>query len=1066
MFQQESSVSISKNRAWLTSVAALLLVFARIVAGQQSSDAVVVGSVFDASRGAIPGASVALTHLATNSTIELRTDERGQFRTPPIRIGEYGISIAADGFKRFNRSGVVLNIGDVRQVDAVLEVGQVSESVSVEAAAPLLQTADSTVGTVINNKQIENLPLNGRDYLQLAALSSGTIPSIALGGGVSIGGQVGTQAAFLLDGLDNNSQQISNSHSGQKEIIKPSVDAIQEFKVVTNSYAAEFGRSSSGVVSVAIKSGSNDLHGSAYEFLRNEALDAKNYFATAKSAYKRNQFGAAIGAPIVRNRTFFFGDFEIGRIRQTATTVSTLPNSAQRGGLFSKTIKDPSTGAAFPNNQIPVSRIDQAALKVLGYLPPIQSGAATNNYIYASPQNQDPYRWDFRVDQIVSDKQNLYFRYSTQKLDAGVLAPLPPDSQGNYYSGTGAQTTSSRSFVLVHNRVWSSSLVSSIHAGWNYLDWANGFPGQKLTGLGIPGVTEVYPGFSQMLITGYPNLGVTNIPNWDGSQTRQFSGDLTWNKGAHNLKVGAQSYWLQTNFLSSQRTSGIFSFNGQYTGTPWADFLLGTASSASLSNWSYLALRDPYKHFFVQDDWKLSRRVTLNIGLRYELSPPAVQKNDAMSNFDLDTTPGQPRLVAAGSEGGDTASRALQNVNHRQFAPRIGFAYSLPDNKTVIRGGYGVFYSNLITLGGQSSMEVNPPNNVRVSLSPDPVTPSIFLSQGFAANALSVANAKNVELISYDRRGVTPIAQQWNLDIQRELHGGILIEAGYYGNKLDHMWRKIDGNPAPPGAGTANLRRQFLSAAVPGTGSSITLADVIRIQKDGYTRYNGLQVKIEKRYSKGVTFLASYGWSKTLSLGDTDFVQNPWNWAADRSVAGQDVTHHLVGSAVYALPIGRGRTFGAHWSRTVDAFLGGWSLGPIVTVSSGLPLNLTVNGTPSNTGSVAVDRPNVVGDWQLADPAVQQWFNTAAFAANAKYTFGNAGRNVLRSPGLFNLDLAAHKTLRLAERVSAQLRLESFNFTNTPPLGIPNAQVGNQSFGQISSAGTPRDNQVALKIVF
>jgi hypothetical protein len=1018
--------------------------------------------VVDATHATVQGAAVSLTHLATGSTIQVHTDERGQYRTPPLRIGDYTITVEAAGFKKFNQRGLVLSIGDVREVDAALQVGEVSDSVDVEASAPLLQTADSTVGTVINNKQIEDLPLNGRDYLQLAALSSGTIASSQ---GVSVGGQAGTQAAFLLDGQDNNNQQISTGHSGQKEIVKPSVDAVQEFKVVTNGYSAEYGRSSSGVVSVALKSGSNEIHGAAYEFLRNEDLDAKNFFATAKSPYKRNQFGAAVGGPVIHNKTFFFGDLEIGKIRQSSTAVSTLPTALQRNGLFPSAITDPLSGAPFPGNQIPLTRQDPVALKVIGFLPAAQTSAATNNYVYASPVISNPYRFDFRIDQILSDRHNLYFRYSEQYTDTNVSSSLPPDAQGEYYSGGGAQTTNSKSFVLVDNRVWSSSIVTSVHAGWNDLAWVNSFPSQQLTGLGIPGVPTQNPGFSQMVITGYPSLGVTNVPNSDASQNRQIAGDLTWTKGTHTLKFGVQAYWLQTNFLSSQRSSGIFNFNGQYTKSPLADFLLGYASTSSLSNYSYLALRDPYTHFFVQDDWKVARRLTLNIGLRYELSPPAVQKNDTISNFDMDTTPGQPHLVPAGSEGDDRASRALMGVNYHQFAPRFGFAYALPDDKTVLRGGYGIFYSNLITLGGMQSLEVNPPNNVRVSFSTDKTkAPTILLNQGFASNALSLSNATNVELISYDRGSVAPMAQQFNFDIQHQLPGGVLFEIGYYGNKFDHNWRQLDGNPAPPEPGNINANRPFTSTVVPGTGATITLADVVRIQKDGYSNYNALQAKVEKRYAKGLTFIASYSFSKTMGIGDTAGVQNALNWTAERAVSSQDVTQHFVGSAVYSLPFGTGHAHGANWGRVTNAIIGGWSVAPIITVSTGSPLNLSVNGEPANTGGT--DRPNVVGDWHLANPTVQQWFNTAAFVANASYTYGNAGRNILRGPGLVNLDLAAHKTFRITERVTAQLRLESFNATNTPALGNPNTQVGNALFGQISSAGTPRDNQIGLKILF
>jgi hypothetical protein len=1049
-----------------TVLAALALSGIPSSVAQQVDDAIVVGTVFDPSHAAVSGATVKLTHVATNAITEVRTDSHGDYRTPSLKIGEYAIAIEADGFKQSNQRGVVLEIGDVRKLDVVLEVGQTSESVNVDAEAPLLQASDSTVGDVINNKQIEDLPLNGRDYLQLANLSSGTIASAQ---GVEIGGQAGTQVAFLLDGQDNNNQQISTSHSGQKEVVKPSVDAIQEFKVVTNGYSAEFGRSSSGVVSVALKSGTNELHGSAFEFIRNDIVDAKNLFATYKPPYKRNQFGASAGGPVIRNKTFIFGDFETTYIRQSTTTLSTVPTLAQRDGIFSSNIIDPVTGKQFPGNQIPLSRIDPTALKVLSFLPLPQTGAATSNYNYQSPSNQDAHRWDLRVDQIIDDKQNLFFRFSDQVVDTGVSAVLPPDN-GQYYAGTGADAANSKSFVLGYNRIWSPTLVSSIRAGWNDLAWTNFFPNQSLTGIGIPGVLASNPGFSNVVITGYPSLGVTNVPNADASQDRQLSGDVTWSKGRHSLKFGVQEYWLQTNFLSSQRSSGIFNFNGQYTKNALADFLLGAAYTESLSNYSYLELRTPWTNFFVQDDWRVTPKLTLNIGLRYELDPPAVQKNNAISNFDLDSNPGHPMLVPAGSQGSSIADRALQNVNYKQWAPRLGLAYSL-DSKTVIRAGAGVFYSNFITEGGMQSLEINPPNNVRVSFTTNKaLPPTLLLNNGFAPNALSLSNASNVELVSYDRRGVTPADYQWNFNIQRQLPGNVLLEVGYYGNKLDHMWRQIDGNPAPPEPGNINANRPYHSTLVPGTGDTITLADVVRIQKDGWSAYNGLQAKIEKRYTNGLTFIASYAYSKTIALGDTAGVQNEQDWMADKAVSSLDVTHHFVGSAVYQLPFGQGRHFGSQWNRVTNAFLGGWSFAPIFTASTGMPLNVTVNGSPSNTGATtSVDRPNVVGNWHLANPTVSEWFNTAAFVANAPYTYGDAGRNIIRGPGFVDLDLALHKSFRITERVSAQLRIESFNATNTPALGVPNTVLGNQLFGQITSTAvgtSPRDNQLGLKVVF
>ncbi len=1032
-------------------LAVFLLLFSSVVFAQGANDAIVVGTVFDPGHAVVTHATVTLTHVATGSKTTVVTDESGNYRTPPLRIGKYTFLVTSNGFKEFEQSGINLSLGDVREINATLTIGSSSESVSVVDEPPLLQTSDSSVGTVITNRQIVDLPLNGRDYLQLASLSAGTMPSATSGGGISIGGQAGSQAAFLLDGLDNNNQQISTGHSGQKEIIKPSVDAIEEFKVVTNSYSAEFGRSSSGVVSVSLKSGTNQIHGTAFEFLRNEALDAKNYFANTKAPYKRNQFGLSIGGPVWKDHTFLFGDFELARIRQSVTTVSTVPTLAQRQGIFGATV-------------IPDSQIDPIDRRAIAFYPLPTSSAATNNFVYNSPQPQSPHRWDVRLDHILSSTQSLYFRYSSQQANNGPVSSLPPLAGQGYYAGSGAERDDARSFVLGHTGVWRPNLITSIRLGWNYINWINELPTQQLTSIGIPGVPTNIPGFSQIVITGVQTIGITNVPNMDGSQNRQVAGDVTWTKGSHTVKSGVQLYWLQTNFNSSQRSTGIFNFNGQYSGTPLIDFLRGYASSESVSLRAKLNFRTNYTHIFVQDDWKIRRDLTLNLGLRYELSPPAVDKFDAIANFDMDTTPSSPRIVLAGAEGGGRSARALQGTAYGNLAPRFGLAYELPDQKTVVRAGYGIFYSNLITLGGMQSLEINPPNTLRVNRSTDATVPSLFLRDGFPDGTLQLANAANVTLVSYDRRATSPIAQQWNLNIQRQLPGAILLELGYFANKFDHNWRQIDGNPAPPGPGNINSRRKFTNTVIPGNSRSTTLADVVRIQKDGWSQFQCLQVKAEKRYAKGVTLLATYGYSKGIGIGDTAGMQDPNNVLAERAATNQDMRHHFVGSSVIALPFGRGQHYGGSWNRATDAVLGGWSLSPIVMINSGFPVNLTVNGNPANTGQN--DRPNVVGDWHVSNPTPLRWFNTAAFVKNAPYTYGNAGRNILRAPGSFNLDLSVHKNFFVTERVTAQLRLESFNATNTPAFGAPNSQVGNASFGQVSTAGQARNNQVALKVLF
>jgi hypothetical protein len=687
------------------------------------------------------------------------------------------------------------------------------------------------------------------------------------------------------------------------------------------------------------------------------------------------------------------------------------------------------------------------------------------------------------VDEGLTAKQSLFERYSSQQSRGGIAASLPP-LNGQYYAGDGANTVDSQALVIGYNTSLSPTILGSARASWNRLYWDNFFPNQSLTSVGVPGVETVYPGFSEILISNFVTLGVSNVPNIDASENRELAADLTWTRGSHTLKFGGQEFWLQTNFNSSQKSSGIFSFNGQYTSQKaksstspdqdFADFLLGAASKEQNSSIAILNFRTPYTHLFVQDDWKASRTLTVNAGLRYEISPLPVDKFNGIANLDLDSDPGTPQLIRAGEFGGSINQRALQNVSYTGLAPRAGFAYSPENSKTVLRGGIGIFYANLITLGGMQSLEINPPASLpRVTISPNPITPSYYLRNGFPPGTLSFANGKNVQLASYERHAKVPTDLQWNLNIQRQLPFGIVAEVGYYANKLDHSWWQIDGNPAPPTPTSAlpasgvNANRRFQNVSIPVAGNpTISLADIVRIKKAGWSQYNALQVKAEKRYKNGLTFLASYAYSKSLGIGDTAGIQDQTNIAAEKAVTNTDQRHRFVGSAVYALPFGRGKEFGSTRNRWRDRAFGGWSVSPILTLSSGTPLNLVEAANPSNTGGSA-DRPNLIGNWRLPNPSIIQWFNTSAFTPQPSGSYGSASRNLVIAPGTVNLDAAIHKTLVFNERLKAQLRLESFNATNTPHFGSPGLDVGSpNSFGIISTAGNPRQNQLAIKFLF
>ena len=595
----------------------VVLLSSKSLFAQQSTEAVLLGSVFDASHAVVRNATVTVTSVATSAVLKVQSDNQGDFRTPPIHAGEYRLTVEAPGFKQFTVSSIRVAIGDVRKIDATLQPGEITESVTVTAAGQVLNTSDSTQGTVVGTNLIEELPLttqnnsatNGRDYLQLALLSAGTAPAVS-GVGVSIGGQQGYNVGFLLDGIDNNAQFIRYTYGNQKEALKPSVDAISQFKVVTNGYSAEYGRSSSGVVSVSIKSGTNQLHGTAYEFLRNDALDATPFFQAAKTPYRRNDFGAAVGGPILKNRLFAFGDFELLRVIKSNAVKDSLPTALERAGCFSKPVYDPSsynavTGkrAPFPqvtiaggpcpvgSYQIPTGQLDPLAVKLLGFIPIPDASTSdtntTNDYVYTSPANALPVTLDLRIDSNLSDRQKVFFRWSTQNQHYPPTVSLPAVAGINY---TPAQPTDdyAHSFAVGYDRIWSPTLLSSIRAGWNYLNSVASSPTSSPNlnaAIGFKGAdTSLAGGLVSSSITSFTGIGGGGKGNVTNTETRQVSGDLTWAHSAHSFKAGFAQYWLQTNFDSAQQSEGTLSFTGIYTrqGTSgtnpfggFADFLTG-----------------------------------------------------------------------------------------------------------------------------------------------------------------------------------------------------------------------------------------------------------------------------------------------------------------------------------------------------------------------------------------------------------------------------------------------------------------------------------------------------------
>ena len=1058
----------------------------------------ITGRVTDATGAVVPGTSITVTSVATGAERKINTNDEGYYAVPLLLPGEYRIIVDHAGFKRITRSGVILEVDQRAELDFTLQVGGLTERIEVQAAATQLNTIEGSQGQVIENRRIVELPLNGRTYDELALLSAGTVQPLAGArfGGFSSGGMRDTQNSFLLDGVDNNPVELAGAQR-RSEMVQPSIDAIQEFKVQTNAFAAEYGRAMGAVVNVTTKSGSNELHGAAFEFLRNEKLDAKNFFDPPgpKPPFKRNQYGFAVGGPVFlprifngKNKVFFFTDYEGTKIRVTNTDTRTIPTLRMRTGDFSElltqrnvAIIDPKTGKPFDGNLIPRDRIDQVAQTLINLYPTPQNSSVGSNFVYQSPANQDWSKFDVRSDVNLGSKDNTFWRISKQDQTVPAALALPAPAYGG---GALDQSTQGINTGATWNHIWKPNLIMSVRAAWNYGFFTRDNPAQTHGELlnqkyGIKGGNETIPGgFSQMNITGYQALGIGAFnPVARDSQNRQLTGDLVWTHGAHTFKFGASMLRSQNNIFNIRNeVIGPFQFNGRYTKDGMADFLLGMSSQVTWSTRLQVNLREWNIGSFAQDDWKITPNLTLNLGVRYEVVLPWEDRRNRMGVFDDWTNPNSAVLIRAGSLGSDHYNRAMIATDFNNFMPRFGFAYKL-GRKTVLRGGYGIFYAYLEPYGDAEWLIGNPPDAFGVTIASSPTVPALILANGPLPGALTLAKATGVTLSSIERQANSPYGQQWNFNIQRELGADWMLEVGYAGSRGTHIENRYDDNYSPPGAGNLDVKRRYTSAVIPGTGLVISPGAIYGYHFSGNSIYHALVSRLEKRFSKGFTLLLSYTFSKAIgdvcgnaAAGDTTNCgyQDLRNLRAERSVDNIDVPHRFVASGVYELPFGRAHRFGSNMPRPVDALFGSWSIGSIVTCASGRPYNVINSGNPANTGTFnVVSRPNVVGDpYSGFTRSVTEDFNVDVFQPTSQFTFGSAGRNILRQRSFFNWDFSAHKEFDLRERLRLQFRFEAFTFTNTPRFGQAGATLDTAMFGKITNADTPRNLQAGLKLVW
>lgn len=1067
-------------RRWL-SIVLLMLLGGVLPAGAQSFRGTIVGTVKDPSGAVLPGVDVTVTNAGTRVARAVVTNEAGDYAVPLLPPGTYSVTAALSGFKTEVRSGITLQVDQVARVDMTLQVGEVSETVEVIGDAPLINTETSTVGTVIENRKVVELPLNGRQFFQLNLLVPGASTSVqgsqnsTQGGAFVVNGAREQDNNFLIDGIDNNDLAINIF------AVPLSVDAIQEFKLQASSYTAEFGRSGGAQINVSTKSGTNALHGTLFEFLRNSELDAKNFFDRPDQPippFKRNQFGGSAGGPIVKNRTFWFFNSDTTRVRQAVTQLARVPTVPERNGDFSgpgqPTIFDPSTfnpqtrtRQPFLGNRIPPNRINPVSRRVLDAYVPMPNLDGRLNYVSSPTAPRNIIQWTTKIDHKFSQNDDFFGRYTLNDDDR--FNEYEPFGRWADIPGFGTHTLNRHMHAgtsWIH--IFSPSVINDLKLGYNRFTggiWQKTFRERedRNTAVGIKGTirSPINFGLMRMSIPGFTNLGDRAAQNRHDN-TYQISDTFSFTTGNHRFKWGIDIRRFQINILIDGREQVNFAANftsnpqnPSGTGSAFADYLLGFPISASLptvnggitDSFIYYQ-RTTNSSYYFQDDWKIHPNLALNLGIRYELNTPVVEHRNRQSNFEVETG----TIVVAGPQ-----KRKLYDMDINNFAPRFGFAWT-PTGKTkfAIRGGYGIFYSTKL-LNVHLGLAATPPYRATLSFTSGRDIPEItiddpFSGQGVPPRPTGTSIPKNFP------EGYT---QQWSLNGQREILRDLVFDIGYVGNKGTKLDRAFDPNQPLLGPGRVDDRRPFPNFG--GITRRVSAADSI---------YHSLQTKIEKRFSQGLTFLSSYTWSKGIdnasSWGFTG--QNSYNFRDDRGLSDYDVRHRYTFSYVYELPFGNGRKFLSSLRGIPDAILGGWQTSGILTLQTGNPFIVTIAQDRANVGT-GNQRPNRIANANLPakERTPDRWFNTQAFVLPDNLTYGNAGRNIIEVPGLKNADFSLMKNFQIREGQRLQFRAEFFNFTNHPNLDRPSAVFdAPTTFGRIQSANSnsSRQTQFGLKYYF
>ena len=1129
----------------------LLIIILGVTTNRAQIDtASLTGQVTDPQGAVVAGARVVATNQTTGITVETTTNSDGYFTFTSLRPSIYTIEASQANFKTSSRKDYELNIGQKSRLDLTLSVGDASAIVDVTAETQsLLQREDASLGNVVDNRRVTTLPLPQRSWDDLLTQVAGTQgdPYTEQSGGTASGrtGSVNIHGIrslynnFILDGQDNNSIS-TNVQEFSTQVSRPSIDSLGEFKVITSQFSADTGRAAGGVVSVTTKSGGNDFHGLAYEYLRNRVFDANDFFSNRLGRKRpqrvQNQFGGNLGGPIWKNRAFFFADYEGTRIRQGVLRIATVPVATEKAGNFASRLGNPVTVGG---NQIPIfncngtssgqfvrtgqifnpnsrtlcpnpnfnpnqaasltnlpyfpqayagntiSNIDPVSARFAALFPNPTLGGTSNNFARTPTLSDDGDRFTTRLDYKINSKNDIFGRYAYGKRDRFVPGFFGGLADGTDTSAWGLTTVKTHALVTGWNYTISANVFNQFRFGYNQADatstqepFAEGDSSSYIRGL--PNVGQ--GGIPAIVIAGYsPRLGSADfLPKFQKSKQFQFTNTTTVIRGAHTIRFGPDIMApLKLDYIDVPGTRGRFDFAAAYTsylgvagtGNALADFLAGTPINVLLTNSSVVRQRRYMYSFFGQDDWKVTPKLTLNLGLRYDFGSPSFEADNRLANFNPQaafaaTNQTQALASLTLASDGSLQNRSLIKPDRNNFAPRFGFAYSVND-KFVVRGGYGLYYNLIDRIGSEDQIALNPPNIINFNTrtdAPGSAVAGVTLSGGLPANLLNPNNIqiRNIQVRAGKPDAQTPYIQQMSIGVQYQFGNDWFAETNYVHTKGTKLYTLRDLNQPLPNTPNSRPFPQF---------------GLVEYRDDnGISNYDGFETTLDKRFSDGYTIRAVYTLSQSkdnsgehlTSGGSSSLPDNSrdlTNWYGPSDF---DVRHRFVVNGIWELPFGKSKQF--FKSGIAGAILGGWDLTGCLNVRSGRPFTVTQSGDPLKLGALSTQLADLVGDPNVANQTVDNFFNTAAFAplTGTATRFGLQPRNSLRGPGFASLDMAIHRRFNLGrENTNLEFRWEVFNVLNRANFGLPNKTINGGGFGTITTLqGDPRIMQFAIRLSF